>query len=141
MVWWIYALITMLMFGTTNFLVKYVGYNHMDSIFASILLWLATGAMGIIFMLVYKDSFVSNIKNTSPYLLLLPIIAGITLAIGMYTIKLALSNGPAGPTVAITAANAFLVAIFSYIIIGEELSTMKIIGMLVILAGLIILTL
>ena len=140
MVWWIYALITMLMFGITNFLVKYAGYNHMDSIFASILLWLATGAMGIIFMLVYKDNFVSNIKNTSPYLLLLPVIAGITLAIGMYTIKLALSNGPAGPTVAITAANAFLVAIFSYIIIGEELSTMKIIGMLVILAGLIILT-
>ncbi len=141
MTWWLYALITMLMFGTTNFLVKYAGYSNMDSIFTSIVLWLATGATGLIFLLIYRDNFMTNLKNTSPWLLLLPIFAGIALAIGMYTIKIALTDGPAGPTVAITAANAFLVALLAYILIGEELSTMKLIGMFVIFVGIILITL
>lgn len=141
MTWWLYALITMLMFGTTNFLVKYAGYSNMDSIFTSIVLWLATGATGLIFLLIYRDNFMTNLKNTSPWLLLLPIFAGIALAIGMYTIKIALTDGSAGPTVAITAANAFLVALLAYILIGEELSTMKLIGMFVIFVGIILITL
>ena len=140
MLWWIYALITMLMFGTTNFLVKYAGHSNMDSLFTSIVLWLATGVTGLVFLLVYHDNFSENLKNTSSWLLLLPIFAGIALAIGMYAIKIALSNGPAGPTVAITAANAFLVALLAYIFIGEELSPMKIVGMLVIFAGIILMT-
>ena len=141
MAWWIYALITMLMFGTTNFLVKYAGYSNMDSIFTSIVLWLSTGATGLIFLLIYRDNFFSNLKNTSPWLLLLPIFAGVALAIGMYAIKIALTNGPAGPTVAITAANAFLVALLAYIFIGEEISPIKMVGMVVIFAGIILITL
>ncbi len=141
MTWWIYALITMLMFGTTNFLVKYAGHSNMDSIFTSIVLWLATGATGLIFLLIYRDNFFSNLKNTSPWLLLLPIFAGVALAIGMYAIKIALTNGPAGPTVAITAANAFLVALLAYIFIGEEISPIKMVGMVVIFAGIILMTL
>ncbi len=141
MQWWIYALITMLMFGTTNFLVKYAAHNNMDSIFASIVLWLATGATGLVFLAIYSKEFMYNLKNTTPWLLLLPIIAGVALAIGMYSIKIALTKGPAGPTVAITAANAFLVAALAYVLIGEELSPLKIIGMLVIFAGIVLLTL
>ena len=59
----------------------------------------------------------------------------------MYAIKIALTNGPAGPTVAITAANAFLVALLAYIFIGEEISPIKMVGMVVIFAGIILMTL
>ncbi|NPA74715.1 MAG: EamA family transporter [Euryarchaeota archaeon] len=141
MVWWIYALITMLMFGTTNFLVKYAGHSGMDSVFTSIVLWLATGATGFVFLLIYHREFAENLKNTNPWLLLLPISAGVALAMGMYAIKIALTKGPAGPTVAITAANAFIVAFLAYVLLGEDLSPLKIIGMLVIFAGIILLTL
>ena len=141
MQWWIYAIITMLMFGATNFLVKYAGHSGMDSVFASILLWLATGAMGVVFLFVYRDQFMQNLRSTPTWLLLLPVAAGVTLAIGMYSIKIALTKGPAGPTVAITAANAFLVALLAYVLIGENLSPLKIAGMLVIFAGIVMLTL
>ena len=141
MQWWVYAIITMLMFGTTNFLVKYAGHSNMDSIFASILLWLSTGATGLVFLLVYRDDFLNNLRGTSPWLLILPVIAGVTLAVGMYTIKIALTKGPGGPTVAITAANAFLVALLAYAIMGEGISPVKIAGMIVIFAGIILLTL
>ncbi len=140
MMWWFYALVTMLMFGITNFLVKYAGYTNMGSMFTSILLWLSTGITGLIFMMAYRNEFMENMKRISPWLILLPVFAGIALAIGMYAIKIALTNGPAGPTVAITAANAFLVALLAYIFMGEGLSWMKMVGMLVIVAGIVILT-
>ncbi|AGB05401.1 putative membrane protein [Aciduliprofundum sp. MAR08-339] len=143
MQWWVYALITMLMFGLTNFLVKMAGYYNMDSIFTSVILWLAVGLMGLAFLgyFWYQGTFQSNLRATPPLYLLLPIFAGFALAIGMYSIKIALSKGPAGPTVAISASNAFIVALFAYFLIGEKLSTTKILGMLLIFAGIAVMTL
>jgi len=142
MQWWVYATITMVMFGITNFLVKLAGHYHMDSIFTSIILWLAVGVMGIIFLLYfwYQGSFQENLKNTPLIYLLLPIFAGVALAIGMYSIKIALTKGPAGPTVAISASNAFLVAILAFFTIGEKISVGKLVGMFVIFAGIVIMT-
>ena len=143
MQWWIYALITMLMFGITNFLVKMAGHYNMDSVFASVILWLAVGLMGIIFLLyfIHTGYFQENLRATPTIYLLFPIFAGVALAIGMYTIKLALTHGPAGPSVAISAANAFLVALLAFVFIGEKLSISKIIGMLLIFAGITIMSL
>ncbi len=142
MQWWVYAIITMLMFGITNFLVKVAGYHNMDSVFTSILLWLAVGAMGLVFLLYYVHTgqFQEEWSSVQKVYLLLPIIAGITLAIGMYTIKLALTSGPGGPTVAIAAANAFLIAVLAFIFLGEELSVSKIAGMLLIFLGVAVMT-
>jgi len=143
MQWWIYALITMVMFGITNFLVKLAGHYKMDSIFASIILWLAVGVMGLIFLAYFLSTghFQENLRNTKPIYLLLPAFAGMALAIGMYTIKLALTKGPAGPSVAILASNAFLVALLAFIFIGEKLSPSKIAGMILIFAGIIMMSL
>ncbi len=142
MQWWVYALITMLMFSLTNFLVKMAGYYHMDSIFTSIILWLAVGAMGVFFLayFLYQGSFQENLHSTPFVYLLLPIFAGFALAIGMYSIKIALSKGPAGPAVSISAANAFLVALLAYVFIGEKLSASKALGMLLIFAGIIVMS-
>lgn len=143
MQWWIYALITMLMFGITNFLLKMAGHYHMDSVFTAVILWLAVGAMGLLFTLYFISTgyFQENLRATPPIYLLLPIFAGIALAIGMYTIKLALTRGPAGPAVAIVAANAFFVATLAFIVLGERLSPSKIIGMVLIFAGIAIMSL
>jgi len=143
MQWWIYALITMLMFGITNFFVKLAGHYNMDSVFASVILWLAVGFVGLIFLFYFLHTgyFQENLRNTPTHYLLLPIFAGIALAIGMYTIKLALTHGPAGPSVAISASNAFLVAILAFIFIGEKLAPSKIIGMILIFAGIAIMSL
>ncbi len=142
MQWWVYAAITMVMFGITNFLVKLAGYYHMDSIFTSIVLWIAVGIVGVIFLgyYIYQGSFQENLKNTPTIYLLLPIFAGIALAIGMYSIKIALTKGPAGPTVAISASNAFLVAVLAFFTIGEKLSAGKLVGMFIIIAGIIVMT-
>ncbi|ADD09213.1 EamA family transporter [Candidatus Aciduliprofundum boonei] len=142
MQWWIYATITMVMFGITNFLVKLAGHYHMDSIFTSIILWLAVGVMGLMFLFYFwhQGSFQENLKNTPAIYLLLPTFAGVALAIGMYSIKIALTKGPAGPTVAISASNAFLVAVLAFFTIGEKISVGKLIGMFVIFAGIVIMT-
>ncbi len=143
MQWWIYALITMLMFGITNFLLKMAGYYHMDSIFTTVLLWLAVGFMGLLFLLyfIHTGYFQENLRRVETVYLVIPLFAGIALAVGMYTIKLALTHGPAGPSVAISASNAFLVAILAFLLLGEKISPSKIAGMLLIFAGIAIMTL
>jgi len=140
MEWWIYALITMLMFGITNFLVKVAGFYGMDSVFASIILWLAVGATGLVFLLYYihTGEFQGNLEVIPKSYLLFPAVAGITLALGMYSIKIALTKGPGGPAVAIAAANAFIIALLAYIFLGEELGLKKIAGMVVIFLGILL---
>ena len=143
MQWWIYATATMLMFGVTNFLLKLAGYYHMDSVFASVILWLSVGLIGIVFLfyMVFTGEFQENMSHTSMIYLLLPMGAGIALAVGMYFLKIALSIGPAGPSIAIVMSNAFIVAILAYLLIGEKLSLWKIGGMLLIVVGILMMTL
>ncbi len=143
MEWWSYAIITMVMFALTNFFVKMAGAQGMDSIFASTLLWLATGAVGVIFIIygIYTGDFQKNLEKIGKLSILLPVFAGVFLAIGMYTIKKAMSSGPAGPSVAIANSNAVLVAILAYIVLNEKLTLPKIGGMALIIAGIVMLSL
>ena len=143
MQWWTYAFATMVFFALTNFLVKMAGEGGMDSVFAANLIWLSAGAVGVIFLLygMYTGSFQRALQNTDLRLLVLPILAGVFLALGMYTIKRAVTLGEAGPSVAIASSNAIIVAILSYIFLNEGLSATKIGGMLLAIVGIIIMTL
>ncbi len=143
MQWWTYALATMVFFALTNFLVKMAGEGGMDSVFVANLIWLSAGAVGVIFLLygMYTGSFQRALRNTDLKLLILPVLAGIFLALGMYTIKRAVTLGEAGPSVAIASSNAIIVAILSYIFLNEGLSATKIGGMLLAIVGIIIMTL
>ncbi len=138
MPWYAYAVFTMLAFGATNFLLKYVGEKGMNSIFATGILW---GAVGIASIVYFAYAYLSgewhrNITQISEkWLIALPLAAGFSLAVGMYTIKKAVTLGPAGPAVAIVAANAIIVAILAWILLGETLSPIKMLGMALILIG------
>jgi len=140
--WWGFALGTMLMFGVTNFLLKVAAKNAMDSVFASQILWLSVGLFGLIFLGWYYSTgdFQLNLAKTSGLMLLVPVVAGVFLAAGMYCIKRAVSLGPAGPATAISASNAALVALLSYVLLREGLSTPKLAGMLMILGGVVVMS-
>ena len=140
--WWGYALGTMFMFGITNSLLKFAAHEKMDSIFASQILWLSVGVFGVIFLGYYYSTgaFTANLSNTSAIMLLIPVVAGVCLAAGMYCIKKAVALGPAGPATAISAGNAIIVAIFAYIVLKEDLSTPKIIGMLMVIGGIVVMS-
>jgi len=140
--WWGYALGTMLMFGVTNFLLKVAAKNSMDSVFASQILWLSVGLFGVLFFIYYNSTgaFQANLSKTPTILLALPIIAGVTLACGMYCIKRAVSLGPAGPATAISAGNAALVALLAYIFLKDSVSFSKLAGRVLVLAGIIVMS-
>lgn len=73
-------------------------------------------------------------------MLIVPVAAVVCLAAGMYCIKKAVAIGPGGPATANSAGNAVLVAIFSYLVSKEGLSTPKIVGMLMVVGGIIVLS-
>jgi len=140
--WWGYALGTMVMFGITNSLLKYAASQKMDSIFASQVLWLSVGVFGVIFLLYYYSTgqFTANLNGTSMTMLVVPIIAGVALAAGMYCIKKAVAVGPAGPATAISAGNAVLVSLFAYFALKEGLTLPKIVGMIMVIGGIVIMS-
>jgi len=140
--WWVYALFTMLFFSITNFLLKVAGHYGMNSIIASLILWLSVGFVGVIFLAYYyaTGTFPENKEALSLPLLFAPVIAGVFLALGMYCLKLSLTTGPAGPAVAISAANALGVAMLSYIFLKEGLSGAKMVGMLMVIGGIVVMS-
>ena len=142
MQWYMYAIGTMILFAMTNFLVKLAGEGGMDSIFAANLIWLSAGAVGVVFLTygLYTGSFQDGIRNNSVKMLALPILAGVFLALGMYTIKRAVTLGDAGPSVAIANSNAIIVAALAWLVLGEELSATEIGGMVMVIGGIIIMS-
>lgn len=136
-----FGLATMTLFGITNFLLKYAGHFGCDSITTTVVLWLASGACGIL-ALAYsflRHGNLPGLKQTE--LIVWAIVAGVSLALGMLFIKLAVTQGPAGPATAITGSNSVLVAAFEYFIFGHIPPTAKLIAMSVTLFGIIVLTL
>ena len=140
--WWVYALLTMAFFGTTNFLLKVASHHGMNSIFASIALWISVGIMGLVFFTYYHGTGQLTIgtHDTSWLIIGVPVVAGVSLAVGMYCLKRAVTTGPAGPAVAISASNAIIVAVLSYAAFREGLSVTKIGGMLLVIFGIFIMS-
>ena len=145
--WVLYALGTFLMFGLTNFLLKYASVKGMPSMEGTAVLLLGAGLTGIIVLLVmmaqgrYDSALNPRISGVNPHLYLVMALAGVFLAIGMYFLKVAVALGKAGPATAIALSNALLVASLAWLILGEKLSTSDLVGMALYTAAIIVFSL
>jgi drug/metabolite transporter (DMT)-like permease len=132
---------SMFLFGITNFLLKYCGHHHTDSIRATAVLWLSGGACGV---LALAATFILGrglpgleswaLKGTA-------LGAGLLLGAGMLMVKLAVTRGPAGPAAAIIGSNAVLVALLEWLFFNHVPAPVKLAGMVVALAGILLLAL
>lgn len=143
----IYALGAFLMFGITNFLLKLASVRGVPSVEGTVVLWISTGLIGLAAILIVLSSGSIN-PLTNPNIsrldfkyFTIPSIAGITLAIGMYFLKMAVASGKAGPSTAIAASNAALVSLLSWLILNEKLSVSEVLGMLIYLIAIAFLSL
>ncbi len=136
-----FGLATMLCFGAANFLLKYAGHHGADSVSATAVLWLSSGAMGILALLWALLSGRGLAGLNRPDLFLAAVGAGAFLAVGMLAVKMAVTRGPAGPATAITGSNALLVTVLDYFVFGHLPSAVKLTGMFVALAGIVVLAL
>lgn len=136
-----FGLATMVLFGVTNFLLKYVGHHGGDSVTTTAILWLSAGACGALAVgyCLFRYGHLPGMER--PSLILWAILAGITLALGMLLLKLAVTKGPGGPATAITGSNSVLVGLFEFLVFAHIPPTQKLIGMGVAIAGIIILSL
>lgn len=145
-IWVIYALGAFLMFGITNFLLKVASIRGVPSIEGTVILWISTGLVGLAAIIIAViNGLFSPINN--PRLsgvnyknFIIPVVAGITLAMGMYFLKAAVASGKAGPSTAVSASNAALVAILSWMLLNERLSISEVIGMLLYIIAIMLFT-
>ena len=125
--WLAYALASMLLLAATNFILGYVAEKSAGdpaaSVKAAIVLWLGTGLLGVVGTLIFKASGrgFAGLPGKAP--LLLPLAAGVTLALGMLLLKAGLGANPLakGPIVAVTSSNSLVVALLAWAYLREKL--------------------
>lgn len=137
----LYGLATMALFGVTNFLLKYAGHKGGDSVTVTAILWLSAGGCGVLAIGYCLIRYGHLPGMERPSLILWAILAGVTLALGMLFLKLAVTNGPGGPATAITGSNSILVALFEVLVFAHIPPVQKLIGMGVAIAGIVVLSL
>ena len=137
----------MIFLAATNFLLGFVAEKSAgdpaSSPKATMILWLGTGLLGVVAALVFKASGrgFTGLPERAP--LLLPLAAGVTLALGMLLLKAGLAANPLakGPIVAVTSSNSLVVVLLAWIFVREKLSPGQWAGLLVIVAGIVLVSL
>jgi len=145
--WLAYAVAAMLLLAATNFILGYIAEKSAGdpaaSVKAAIVLWLGTGLLGVVGLLVFKASGrgFAGLPGKAP--LLLPLAAGVTLALGMLLLKAGLGANPLakGPIVAVTSSNSLVVALLAWALLREKLSAGQWAGFLVIVVGIVLVSL
>ncbi len=135
----LFGLATMVLFGVTNFLLKYAGHHGCDSVTTTAVLWLSAGACGLVAIVVSLAAYGHLPGMQELPLILWAVAAGVTLSLGMLFLKLAVTRGPGGPAAAITGSNSVLVAVFEFLVFAHVPPAQKLAGMGVAVAGIIIL--
>jgi drug/metabolite transporter (DMT)-like permease len=137
----LFGLATMVLFGVTNFLLKYAGHHGSNSVTIAAILWLSAGVCGVLAIGYCLVRYGHLPGMQQPSLILWAILAGVTLALGMLLLKLAVTKGPGGPATAITGSNSILVALFEFLVFVHIPPVQKLIGMGIAIAGIIVLSL
>ena len=137
----IFGISTLLLYGITNYLLKYAGHKGGDPLVIAVLLWISAGCFGItsIIISIFSGRGLKGLDDI--VLIFLSLITGFILGLGMLTLKISLKRGPAGPAIAISGSNAVLVLILDLLVFGHLPSSMKILGMTIVIAGIIVIAL
>jgi drug/metabolite transporter (DMT)-like permease len=137
----LFGLATMILFGITNSLLKYAGHHGCDSVTIIAILWLAAGVCGVVAVgsCLIAYGHLPGMQQAS--LILWAVLAGQALALGMLFLKLAVTKGPGGPATAITGSNSIPVALFEFLVFAHVPPALKLAGMAVAIAGIVVLSL
>ncbi len=137
----LFGLATMILFGVTNSLLKYAGHHGSDSVTVTAILWLAAGVCGLLAVgyCLIRYGHLPGMQQAS--LVLWAVLAGVALAMGMLFLKLAVTKGPGGPATAITGSNSVLVAAFEFLVFAHVPPALKLGGMAIAIAGIVVLSL
>jgi len=135
-----FGISTLILFGITNYLLKYAGCKGGDPLVIAVLLWISAGCFGVTSLAVSRLSGRGLKGLDDPLLISLSLMTGIILGLGMLTLKISLKKGPAGPAIAISGSNAVLVLLLDFLVFGHFPHIMKITGMFTVICGIAFLT-
>jgi transporter family protein len=136
MSWLAFSLICLFIYGVWGFLSKFLtmGLNAPSMLIYSLL----GSALGIpLYILTYRDSFSFPWENHWTYLAML---VGVFTSLGAFFFFNAIALGEATKVVVITSLYPVITAILALIFLNETLTLSKLLGILLCLAGIIILS-
>jgi len=145
--WRLYAFLTFFLFGLTNFILGFISEKTSSisnaSLYSAMILWVGMGFMGFISFILFRGRKESLFEFKEKKHIFLSAIAGISLSVGMLTLKLGFFFDPMskGPIVAIVSTNSLIVALLSLYFLKERLNRVQIIGFLIIVFGILMISL
>jgi len=133
------GLLTMMLFGVTNFLLKLAAHVGWQPLNAVKRLWLSAGTCGLLGLayVFLTDRGLAGLPSWP--LRGAALAAGLTLGLGMLSLKIAVGRGKAGPATAIAGANAVLVAVLDALLYAHIPAPASLLGMVLALGGMILL--
>lgn len=136
MSWFILSLICLFLYGVWGFLSKFVSAELSAP---SLLIYSLLGsALGIpLYVLTYRNSFSFEWENGWTYL---GILVGLFASFGAFFFFNAIGQGEASKVVVITSLYPVITTILAFLFLNETISLTKIFGILLCLAGIVILS-
>lgn len=134
-----FAVVTFLLWGTTNFLIGYGEKNvKIDPNLFTAVMWVTMGGLGagLLTYLWLTDSITSIGSNV-----VYPVAAGACLGIGILSFVYAMSHTgmSTGATAAVATSNAVFTTMLAFLILREQMSVKEWIGIATVVAGIVIL--
>lgn len=145
--WPAWALAALVFFGVTNFLLGYIaeksGAAPAASIKAAMILWLGCGLLGLAGTVYFTLTGRGFSGLPRQRFLLIPIAAGVSLALAMLLLNASLAANPLakGPMVAVTSASSLVVALLAWTILREKLVPGQWLGILIVIVGIVLISL
>ncbi len=138
----ILGLLTMLFFGLTNVLQKYVG-RFMTCWYSSVFFFAGNAFLGLLVLFVHMGVTADGgrLRDTSSQGAGLAFLGGILLCLGMFFAMGAFERGPAGPIAAIGQNNSIVLLLLQWSILGQVPQTLAIVGLFIAALGIVILAL
>jgi drug/metabolite transporter (DMT)-like permease len=135
----IFALGTFVLWGTTNFLIRYgEEKTGIKPIEFTAVMWVSMGILGVI-LVAYLYLTGNGFKLNKD--LVFPVAAGLLLGIGILSFSYALSHTDteAGVTAAVATCNAVFTTVLAFVFLQEKLDPKQWIGIATVIIGIIIL--
>ncbi|MEM4914803.1 MAG: DMT family transporter [Thermosphaera sp.] len=134
--WLAYALVSLLLWGIWGVLLK-ISNNYYNTVTTYYLSTVGSFVAATALTLTMKTSIRANPLKE----IYLPIVAGAFGTVGYWFMVKALEKGEASLVIAITAAYPVVTFILSLIILGEKLSMLQIVGVLLAVFGVLLMSL
>lgn len=132
--WFVYSLITLILWGLWGFVLK-VSYRYLS--WVEVYFLSAAASFTLAFTILIANKGYNRLSSSSVYL---PLLAGLCASAGAVFFNKALEKGEVSVVILLTALYPAITIIFATVFLGEKLSLYQVIGIILAIVAIVLLS-